>query len=71
MKSLCVYCGSSLGASPVYADTARILTKAMVDDNIAMPGGISTLEELFEVFPWSQLGLHAKLLDRETAGKIV
>ena len=128
MKSLCVYCGSSIGASPVYADAARMLAKAMVEDNIslvygggnvglmgiiadevmrqggeatgvipkalmdkevghigltrlhivkdmherkalmadlsdgfiAMPGGIGTLEELFEVFTWSQLGLHDK-----------
>ncbi|MGH8808367.1 MAG: TIGR00730 family Rossman fold protein [Noviherbaspirillum sp.] len=128
MKSICVYCGSSVGASPVYADAARLLAKAMVNDNIAlvygggnvglmgviadeimrlggeatgvipkalmekevghngltrlhivkdmherkammadlsdgfiaMPGGIGTLEELFEVFTWSQLGLHDK-----------
>lgn len=128
MKSLCVYCGSSVGASPVYADAARSLARVMVDDNIAlvygggnvglmgviadevmrlggeatgvipkalmdkevghsgltrlhivkdmherkammaelsdgfiaMPGGIGTLEELFEVFTWSQLGLHDK-----------
>ena len=128
MKSLCVYCGSSVGASPVYADAARRLAKVMVDDNIAlvygggnvglmgviadevlrlggdatgvipkalmdkevghqglthlhivkdmherkammaelsegfvaMPGGIGTLEELFEVFTWSQLGFHEK-----------
>jgi uncharacterized protein (TIGR00730 family) len=128
MKALCVYCGSSIGASPVYADAARMLAKAMVEDNIAlvygggnvglmgiiadeilhlggeatgiipkalmdkevghsgltrlhivkdmherkammaglsdgfvaMPGGIGTLEELFEVFTWSQLGLHDK-----------
>jgi uncharacterized protein (TIGR00730 family) len=128
MKSLCVYCGSSIGASPVYAEAARALAKSMVDNNIslvygggnvglmgviadevmrlggeatgvipkalmdkevghsglthlhivkdmherkammaelsdgfvAMPGGIGTLEELFEVFTWSQLGLHDK-----------
>ena len=128
IKSLCIYCGSSIGASPAYADAARALAKAMVDDNIAlvygggnvglmgviadevmrlggeatgvipkalmdkevghigltqlhivkdmherkammaelsngfvaMPGGIGTLEELFEVFTWSQLGLHDK-----------
>lgn len=128
MKSLCIYCGSSIGASPVYADAARDLARAMVNDNIslvygggnvglmgviadevlrlggeatgvipkalmdrevghggltrlhivkdmherkammaalsdgfiAMPGGIGTLEELFEVFTWSQLGLHEK-----------
>lgn len=128
MKSICVYCGSSMGASPVYAEAARLLAQAMVNDNIAlvygggnvglmgviadevirlggeatgiipkalmdkevghigltclhivkdmherkammedlsdgfiaMPGGIGTLEELFEVFTWSQLGLHDK-----------
>jgi uncharacterized protein (TIGR00730 family) len=128
MKSLCVYCGSSMGASPAYADAARALAKAMVDQDIglvygggniglmgtiatevlrlggkatgvipkalmereighvdltqlhivkdmherkalmaelsdgfiAMPGGIGTLEELFEVFTWSQLGFHDK-----------
>ncbi|MFC7513969.1 TIGR00730 family Rossman fold protein [Herbaspirillum sp. GCM10030257] len=128
MKSLCVYCGSSAGASPVYAEAARRLAKVMVDNNIAlvygggnvglmgviadevlrlggdatgiipkalmdkevghhgltrlhivkdmherkammaelsegfvaMPGGIGTLEELFEVFTWSQLGFHEK-----------
>ena len=128
MKSICVYCGSSSGASPNYADAARVLAKEMVDDNIAlvygggnvglmgviadevlrlggeatgvipqalmdkevghdklthlhivkdmherkammaelsdgfiaMPGGIGTLEELFEVMTWSQLGFHEK-----------
>lgn len=128
MKSLCVYCGSSVGASPSYADAARLLAKVFVDSNIslvygggkvglmgviadevlrlggeatgvipkalmdkevghggltrlhivkdmherkammaglsdgfiAMPGGIGTLEELFEIFTWSQLGLHDK-----------
>jgi uncharacterized protein (TIGR00730 family) len=128
MKSLCVYCGSSTGVSPAYAEAARELARAMVDEGIglvygggniglmgiiasevlrlggnatgvipqalmereighvdltelhvvkdmherkammaeladgfiAMPGGIGTLEELFEVFTWSQLGFHDK-----------
>lgn len=128
MKSLCVYCGSSTGASPAYADAARALGALMVEQNIAlvygggnvglmgviadevmrlggdvtgvipqalmnkevghrglpklhvvkdmherkalmaelsdgfiaMPGGIGTLEELFEVFTWAQLGFHEK-----------
>jgi uncharacterized protein (TIGR00730 family) len=38
--------------------------KAMMADLsegfIAMPGGIGTFEELFEVFTWSRLGLHDK-----------
>lgn len=128
MRSLCIYCGSSTGVSPAYADASRALAKAMVDDGIglvygggniglmgiiateilrlggtatgvipqalmereighvdltalhivknmherkammaeladgfiAMPGGIGTLEELFEIFTWSQLGFHEK-----------
>jgi uncharacterized protein (TIGR00730 family) len=128
IKSLCVYCGSSPGATPVYADAARGLAQAMVkqgialvygggnvglmgiiadevlrlggqatgvipqallqqelghkgltqlhivkdmherkammadlsDGFIAMPGGVGTLEELFEVFTWAQLGFHQK-----------
>jgi uncharacterized protein (TIGR00730 family) len=27
---------------------------------IALPGGIGTMEELFEVLSWAQLGIHAK-----------
>lgn len=30
------------------------------DAFIALPGGIGTLEELFEVWTWGKLGLHAK-----------
>jgi uncharacterized protein (TIGR00730 family) len=128
MKSICVYCGSSPGASPAYAEAARKLAREMVNNNIAlvygggnvglmgiiasevmqlggeatgvipkalldkelghdgltrlhivkdmherkalmaelssgfiaMPGGVGTLEELFEVFTWFQLGLHDK-----------
>lgn len=30
------------------------------DGFIAMPGGIGTLEELFEIWTWAQLGLHGK-----------
>jgi uncharacterized protein (TIGR00730 family) len=128
MNSLCVYCGSSSGSKPVYADAARTLAREMVaqkislvygggkvglmgviadevirlggtatgvipqalmdkevghqqlmhlhvvkdmherkammaelsDGFIAMPGGIGTLEELFEVLTWSQLGFHEK-----------
>lgn len=30
------------------------------DGFIALPGGAGTLEEIFEVFTWAQLGLHSK-----------
>jgi uncharacterized protein (TIGR00730 family) len=30
------------------------------DAFIALPGGIGTLEELIEVYTWSQLGMHVK-----------
>ncbi len=33
---------------------------SMADAFIALPGGFGTLEELFEVLTWSQIGYHAK-----------
>jgi uncharacterized protein (TIGR00730 family) len=128
LVSVCVYCGSSKGISPVYADAAKSLGLALVKHNlslvyggahvglmgiladavldaggevtgvipkalmdaevghdrltqllvvkdmherkalmaqhadgfIAMPGGIGTLEELFETLTWAQLGFHEK-----------
>ncbi len=33
---------------------------SLSDAFIAMPGGVGTLDELFETFTWAQLGLHAK-----------
>jgi uncharacterized protein (TIGR00730 family) len=128
MKSICVYCGANAGVSPLYAEAARALGRALVardlslvygggnvglmgiiadevlrvggevtgviptalverevghtgltrqfivkdmherkammaelsDGFIAMPGGMGTLEELFEMLTWSQLGIHAK-----------
>jgi uncharacterized protein (TIGR00730 family) len=32
----------------------------LADAFVALPGGLGTLEELFEVWTWAQLGLHAK-----------
>ncbi|AXA91610.1 TIGR00730 family Rossman fold protein [Massilia sp. YMA4] len=128
MKTICVYCGARPGASPLYADGARALAAALVEQNlalvygggkvglmgviadevlrlggevtgvipnalverevghtgltrqfivkdmherkammarlsdgfIAMPGGMGTLEELFEMLTWGQLGIHDK-----------
>lgn len=136
MQRVCVFCGSSSGARPAYAEAARELAAELVsrdlelvygggdvglmgimadavlergghvigvipealvakevahqqlpdlrvvesmharkalmadlsDAFVAMPGGIGTLEECFEVFTWAQLGMHAKpcaLLDVE------
>lgn len=33
---------------------------SLSDGFIALPGGIGTFEELFEVLAWSQIGLHSK-----------
>lgn len=128
MKSVCVYCGSAIGAQPVYAEAAEELGEELVrrelklvyggagvglmgkvadtviagngkvtgvmprnlfrnevphndlpdmihvdsmherkalmadlaDCFIAMPGGLGTIEELFEILTWSQLKIHQK-----------
>jgi uncharacterized protein (TIGR00730 family) len=46
----------------------KALMAELADGFVAVPGGIGTLEELIEVFTWSQLGIHAKpcgVLDAE------
>jgi uncharacterized protein (TIGR00730 family) len=40
----------------------KALMAELSDGFIAMPGGIGTLEELFEMFTWLQLGFHKKPL---------
>lgn len=128
LKSVCVYCGSSMGVSESHAEAMRALAREMINENIALvygggkvglmgvlademirlggevtgiipkdlmdkevaheeltrlyivkdmherkammsdladgfiaaPGGIGTMEELFETSAWSQLGLHDK-----------
>jgi uncharacterized protein (TIGR00730 family) len=127
-RRICIYCGSSRGRDPAYADGARALARALVrrglglvyggasvglmgvvadevlalggsaigviprslqrkelahagltelivtssmherkarmaelaDGFIALPGGVGTLEELFEIWTWAQLGIHAR-----------
>jgi len=38
----------------------KALMASLVDGFLALPGGVGTLEEIIEVFVWTQLGLHAK-----------
>jgi uncharacterized protein (TIGR00730 family) len=40
----------------------KALMADLSDAFIALPGGIGTLEELFEVYTWAQLGIHTKPL---------
>ncbi len=46
----------------------KALMAELADAFVALPGGLGTLEELFEIWTWGLLGLHAKpfgLLDVE------
>jgi uncharacterized protein (TIGR00730 family) len=38
----------------------KALMAELSDGFVALPGGLGTLEELFEVWTWAQLGLHQK-----------
>jgi uncharacterized protein (TIGR00730 family) len=38
----------------------KAMMAQLSDGFIAMPGGLGTLEELFEMLTWAQLGIHAK-----------
>lgn len=38
----------------------KLKMQEVSDGFIAMPGGLGTLEELFEILTWLQLGLHSK-----------
>lgn len=38
----------------------KALMEKMSDGFIALPGGIGTFEELFEILTWAQLGVHQK-----------
>jgi uncharacterized protein (TIGR00730 family) len=38
----------------------KTLMAELADGFVALPGGIGTLEELFEVWTWAQLGMHRK-----------
>lgn len=38
----------------------KAMMAELSDGFVAMPGGVGTLEELFEIFTWAQLGIHTK-----------
>lgn len=38
----------------------KAMMAELSDGFVALPGGIGTLEEFFEVWTWSQLGIHTK-----------
>jgi uncharacterized protein (TIGR00730 family) len=38
----------------------KMLMAELSDGFIALPGGLGTLEEIFEILTWAQLGLHQK-----------
>ena len=38
----------------------KALMAELADGFIAMPGGVGTLEEFFEIWTWAQLGMHDK-----------
>ena len=38
----------------------KMLMAELSDGFIAMPGGIGTIEEIFEIWTWAQLGFHSK-----------
>jgi uncharacterized protein (TIGR00730 family) len=47
----------------------KAMMAELSDGFIAMPGGIGTLEEMFEVFTWLQLGFHTKPLGILNVGR--
>ena len=38
----------------------KTMLSELADGFVAMPGGLGTMEELFEIWTWGQLGLHRK-----------
>jgi len=53
-------CQELLIVDTMHQRKAAMETRA--DAFIALPGGIGTLEEIFEIFTWTQLGIHRKPL---------
>lgn len=40
----------------------KAMMASLADAFLALPGGLGTLEEIFEIWTWAQLGIHAKPL---------
>jgi len=38
----------------------KALMESLADAVVALPGGFGTIEELFEILTWAQLGIHSK-----------
>src|SRR5262245_64121044 len=55
-----IFCGSSSGADPVYANAARETGRRLARKGIEIVYGGGTLDELFEQWTWTQLGIHGK-----------
>src|SRR5690349_17421935 len=49
MKRICVFCGSSIGARPEYAEAARELASLMVKQNIGLVYGGSSVGIMGEI----------------------
>jgi uncharacterized protein (TIGR00730 family) len=46
----------------------KAMMAEFADAFVALPGGLGTLEEIFEVWSWRQLGFHAKPVGLLDAG---
>ncbi len=46
----------------------KALMSELSDGVVALPGGLGTLEELFEILTWAQLGIHARPCGMLNAG---
>ena len=49
----------------------KALMASLSDAFIALPGGFGTLEELFEVVAWAQLGIHRKPIGPPERGRLL
>ena len=45
---------------PITPEERKALMAELADGFVALPGGLGTVEEFFEVLTWAQLGIHSK-----------